>query len=106
MDMPLWAVILVALGGFGGVGALVNSLSTARNAAKKTDFDALRGTVQDLQTENKRLRDENEKLHIEVNRLTQENIDLRKAIGLPEPEPEPETGLELPRRKLATRDSA
>ena len=89
--MPLTelALLFSALGGLAGLGAVVTAISTARQSAKKTELDALRQTIDELQQENKRLR-------VIVSELQEENQQLRKKLGM--------TALKKPARGLATRD--
>lgn len=82
-------LILGALGGLAGLGAFVTAISTARQSAKKTELDALRQTIDELQEENKRLR-------LIVAELQEENEQLRKKLGM--------TGFRKSIRGLATRN--
>lgn len=59
------AIIAIIIGGgglFTGIAALIKSASEARQSAKKTEFDILRGTIEDMQKQIAALRAENAEL--------------------------------------------
>jgi predicted RNase H-like nuclease (RuvC/YqgF family) len=74
--MEQWSLIFAALGGFMGLGGLITAISSARQSAKKTELDALKETVNELQDENRRLR-------ARILDLEQENSELRLSLGIP-----------------------
>jgi len=83
------SLLFSALGGLAGLAALVTAIASARQAAKKTELDALRQTIDELQEENKRLR-------AIVHELQIENEQLRKKLGM--------TAFRQPVRGLGTRN--
>lgn len=101
--MEPWALIITALGGMTGLAGLVTSVATARQSARKNELDALRETINELQEENKRMRDimavlqdENMQLRVRINELDAENEQLRKKLGM--------AAFRKPLKGLATRD--
>jgi len=61
VDIPGWINLAIAviagLGGLAGLAALITSLSNAKVAARKSDLDILIAVSNELQDENKRLRE-------------------------------------------------
>lgn len=68
-------VLLSALGGLTGVAALITAVASARGAARKTELNSLRKTVEALWQENERLRKR-------IVDLEDENAELRKVLRM------------------------
>jgi len=75
--MEPWALIITALGGLTGLAGLVTAVSTASTSARKTELDALRQTIDELQEENLRLRKLISAQDVRIAELENENRELR-----------------------------
>lgn len=74
--METWSLLIAAFGGLTGLAGFVTAVSSASTAARKTELNSLRLTVESLQSENVRLRER-------VVDLEKENTHLRRELGLP-----------------------
>jgi len=83
ITMPLWATILLSLGGLAGVAALIQANLAVRKQAfdeLKVVIDTLKGRIDEVETENKKLRDENRELRETVKQQALEIGELQRRL--------------------------
>jgi SMC interacting uncharacterized protein involved in chromosome segregation len=83
ITLPLWATILVSLGGLAGIAALIQANLAVRKQAfeeLKGVIEALKSRVDDLEEENRNLRQENVELRETVRRQALEIGELERRL--------------------------
>lgn len=76
-----WQSVVLGLIG-GGLVSAVAQVIAARSTAKKSDVDALRGIIDELRSENTRLKKRQEEDGKRIDELERENETLRKKLGM------------------------
>ena len=83
ITLPLWASILMSIGGLAGVAALIQANLAVRKQAfdeLKDVINTLKSRVDDLETENEKLRNENKELRETVRQQALEIGQLERRL--------------------------
>lgn len=81
MDPSIAGFLAVTVSLVAGLAGLINSIRTSRSTARRDTLDEHRGLIEELQEDNKGLRESNKDLRTEVKAIYDESSGLRKKVS-------------------------